>query len=219
MSTTPPAAVPAPLRVPLGVVAALAAIAVAVLAIPLAGDDGASELDRWALDVVGRQQFVPWSPPWIIASIGDPMVAIGLTALLAGALLVLGRRRLALVAVSGLALTGATTTLLKPILGRTTDGYHFAYPSGHTAAATVLALVVAILIVDLLGLRRLPGLLLVLSGAAIGGTVMGWSQVSLGIHFVTDTIGGFGTALAVVPSIALMVDRVAVREARASVTR
>jgi len=35
---------------------------------------------------------------------------------------------------------------------------------------------------------------------------MAWSQVALGTHYPTDTIGGFCTAMAVVPATAWLVD-------------
>lgn len=35
---------------------------------------------------------------------------------------------------------------------------------------------------------------------------MAWFQVALGTHYPTDTIGGFCTAMALVPATALLVD-------------
>jgi len=75
----------------------------------------------------------------------------------------------------------------------------------------VLALVAALLVVDRLRAGRLPGLLIVLTGAGAAGAAMGWSQVVLDVHYLTDTLGGFCTAVAVVPATALLVDRLAAR--------
>jgi undecaprenyl-diphosphatase len=77
--------------------------------------------------------------------------------------------------------------------------------------ATALALVVALLAVDLCRLGRAAGSLLVLATIVLAGAAMGWAEVALGAHYPTDTLGGFGTALAVVPPAAWLVDRVADR--------
>jgi undecaprenyl-diphosphatase len=42
---------------------------------------------------------------------------------------------------------------------------------------------------------------------------MGWAQVALGAHYPTDVLGGWCTALAVVPATAWLVDRIADRMA------
>jgi undecaprenyl-diphosphatase len=36
---------------------------------------------------------------------------------------------------------------------------------------------------------------------------MAWAQIDLTAHYPTDTIGGFGTALLVIPATALLVDK------------
>lgn len=195
----------------MGITAVLAALMVAVPAMFLSGDTAAGRLDSWASRLVADQPSQPWTPAWLVATVGDPLVAVLLAALLVGALLVLGRRRLAVVAVVGLGLTGVATTLLKPVVDRTIHGAYLAYPSGHTAAATVLALLVALLVVDLLRSGSLPGLLIVLTAAGAAGAVMAWSQVVLNVHYLTDTVGGFCTAMAVVPPTALLVDGLAAR--------
>jgi undecaprenyl-diphosphatase len=40
---------------------------------------------------------------------------------------------------------------------------------------------------------------------------MGWAQVGLGAHYPTDVLGGWCTALAVIPATAWLVDRTADR--------
>jgi undecaprenyl-diphosphatase len=52
---------------------------------------------------------------------------------------------------------------------------------------------------------------LVLGLALVCGLLMAWAEVGLGAHYPTDTIGGFATALAVIPATAWAVDRAAAR--------
>lgn len=212
-SVTPngPPALPPALRRPIGIMAVLAALVGAVLAARYSGDIAASWLDRWAQTAVESLLPQPGPGALLIDLVGEPLVTAVVAGLLAAACLALGRRRLAVVAVAGPGLTGVATTVLKPVIGRTIHGSYLAYPSGHTAAVTVLALVVMLLAVDLLRAGRLPGVLLILAGAGAGGATMAWSQVALGAHYPTDTIGGFCTAMAVVPATALLVDWFAAR--------
>ena len=74
------------------------------------------------------------------AALGSPPSVVVLAFALSAMCLLLGRRRLAVLAVVGPGLTGVCTTLLKPALGRTIEG-GFAFPSGHTGGATSLGLV------------------------------------------------------------------------------
>jgi undecaprenyl-diphosphatase len=39
--------------------------------------------------------------------------------------------------------------------------------------------------------------------------VLGWAEVALGAHYPTDALGGWCTALAVIPATAWLVDRTA----------
>ncbi|MGH3829539.1 MAG: phosphatase PAP2 family protein [Pseudonocardiaceae bacterium] len=209
MSPVARPALPLVLRGPIGVIAVLAAGVDVVLAAHYSGDTTAGWWDRWAQTAV--QGLLPHAghDALPIDLVGEPLVTAGLAALLAAACLVLRRRRLAVVAVAGPGLTGIATTVLKPVIGRTIHGDNLSYPSGHTAAATVLALVVTLLAVDLLRAGRMPGVLLICAGAGLAGAMMAWSQVVLRNHYPTDTIGGFCTALAVVPATAWLVDWIA----------
>lgn len=206
-----PPALPSPLRRPIGAVAVLAALVVAVLAVLYSGDAAPGRVDQWIQSAVQD-----WLPPAVTVAllidfVGEPLGAAVLLTLLAAACLVLGRRRLAVVAVAGLGSAGVVTTVLKPAVGRTINGDYLAYPSGHTAAATALALVLALLAVDLLRTGRLVSVLLVLASAGAAGAAMAWSQVALGAHYPTDTVGGFCSALAAVSATAWLVDRIADR--------
>jgi undecaprenyl-diphosphatase len=186
--------------------AAIAALLSAVLAAHYSGGVAPGWLDRRVETEIKSLLPQPGSGVLLIDLVGEPLVTVVLAALLAATCLTLRRRRLAVVAVAGPGLTGIATTVLKSVIGRTIHGSDLSYPSGHTAAATVLALIVTLLAVDLLRAGRLPGVLLILAVTGATGATMAWSQVALGAHYPTDTIGGFCTAMAVVPVTALLVD-------------
>ncbi len=198
---------PSSLHKPIGAVAILSGVMVVVLAAQYAGDSAAGGADRWAQNAV-----TAWWPPGrgalAIDFVGEPLGVVVFTGLLVATCLALGRWRLTVVAVIGLGVTGALTTGIKPIVGRTIHEGFLAYPSGHTATATVLALVVMLLVVDLLACGRRSGALLVFSGAGLGGATMALSQIALGAHYPTDTLGGFCVAMVVVPATAYLVDHV-----------
>lgn len=206
-----PPALPLPLRGPIAIVVIIAALVLTVIAAQYAGDAAPGRLDMWAQTAVEGMLPEPGRGALVIDFVGEPLGAVLLAALLTAVCLALGRQRLAVVVVAGLGITGVVTTVLKPVVGRTINGDFLAFPSGHTATATVFAFVVMLLLVDLLEARRLPGVLLILSGAGTAGAAMALSQVALGAHYPTDTIGGFCVALFVVPATTYLVDRFAGR--------
>lgn len=204
-----PTVLPPPLRAWLGMIAALATLTVVSLGVLYAGHSRPGMLDAWL------QPAVDGVPPlWRQTALatdflGEPAgAAILVVAAVTGCLL-LRRPRAAVFVVASAGLTVATTTLIKPLAGRTIHGAHLSYPSGHTAFLTAFALTVALLAAGRLGLGRKPGALLVLAAGLVAGATMGWAQVALGAHYPIDAIGGWCTALAVVPATGWLVDRVA----------
>lgn len=207
-----PAVLPPLLRVGLGPIAALAALVVVVLGVLYADDSkpGMVDVRIWAaVDGVG--------PPWRYVALatdflGEPVGAATLVVATVTGCLLLRRPRAAVLVVAGVGMTVGTATLLKHLVGRTIHGDgNLSYPSGHTAFLTALALVVALLATGRLGLGRTAGTSLVLAAALVAGAVMGWAQVVLGAHYPTDVLGGWCTALAVIPATAWLVDRMADR--------
>lgn len=207
-----PAALPPALRGRLGLTAALAALVVLVLGVLFAGDGEPGRVDTpilAAVDGVG--------PPWrsvalALDFLGEPEGAVMLVVAAVTVCLLLRRARAAVLVVAGVTLTVGTATLLKSLVGRTIHGEdNLSYPSGHTAFLTALALVMALLAAGLLGLGRTAGTSLVLTAALLAGAAMGWAQVALGAHYPTDVLGGWCTALAVIPATAWLIDRTADR--------
>ncbi|MEU8977092.1 phosphatase PAP2 family protein [Streptomyces sp. NPDC058246] len=211
-----PAVLPPSLRVWLGLIAALAALAVIVLGVLYAGHDEPGTVDRWIIQPTADSVRPPWRNVALAMDFwGEPAGAATLVAAAVAGCLLFRRPRAAVLIVAGIGTAVATTTLLKSLVGRTIHGDNLSYPSGHTAFATALALMVALLATGRLGLGRTAGTLLVLAAALVAGAAMGWAQVSLGAHYPTDVLGGWCTALAVIPATAWLIDRVADRLADA----
>ncbi|WP_399893433.1 phosphatase PAP2 family protein [Streptomyces sp. BBFR51] len=204
-------ALPSRLRAWLGPLAVLAALVVVVLGVLYAGDSEPGAVDaRIAAAVYGP------GPPWphVVTAmdfLGDPAGAVILVGAVLTGCLLLRSPRAAVLVVAGTGLPVVTTTLLKRVVGRTINGGHLSFPSGHTAFLTAFALVLALLVTGRLGLGRTAGTVLVLTAALVAGAAMGWAQVALGAHYPTDALGGWCTALAVVPATAWLADRTADR--------
>lgn len=208
---TAPAALPVAVRAPLAMTAALATAVLVALGILHFHDSGLTGIDAAMLPSIDGVQ-----PPWRYVALvidfgGEPVGSTILVALLAVVCFLAHRVRAAVLTVLGVVVTVAVTTVLKPIVGRTIHGEFLSYPSGHTALATALALVIGLLLVDRLGSGRVAGVVLLLGLALVAGVAMGWAEVALGAHYPTDAVGGFCAALAAVPATGWAVDRVAER--------
>ncbi|MFG2994987.1 phosphatase PAP2 family protein [Streptomyces sp. NPDC048340] len=194
----------------LGPVAGLAALVVAVLGVLYAdaGQPGAVDA-RIGAAVYGARPSPSRQVALVIDYLGEPVGAAALVAAIVTGCLLLRRLRAAVVVVGGAGAAVVTATLLKHVVGRTINGGHLSFPSGHTAFLTALALLAALLATGRLGLGRTAGALFVLAAALVAGAAMGWAQVALGAHYPTDVLGGWCTALAVAPATAWLVDTVA----------
>jgi undecaprenyl-diphosphatase len=202
----PPALLPGPLRRAFCVATAVAAVVFTVLAVRYAGTSGASPVDLRLdalIDPIGEahQRLTRAT-----AALGSPPSVVVLAFALAVSCHRLGRRRLAVLAVVGPGITGVCTTLLKPALGRTI-GESFAYPSGHTGGATALGLVAALLIVSLVRPGRAGSIAIVGTAAVLCGGAVGAAMIAVDVHYPTDAVGGFCTAVVVVCGGALVLDR------------
>ncbi|MEU4346011.1 phosphatase PAP2 family protein [Streptomyces sp. NPDC023838] len=206
-----PAVLPPPPRAWLGLIAALAALVVVVLGILYAGHSAPGRVDRWIVPPTADSVRPPWRQAALAMDfLGEPAGSAMLVGAIVTGCLLLRRPRAAVLVVLGVGMTVGTATLLKHLVGRTIHGDgNLSYPSGHTAFATALGLMVALLATSRLGLGRTAGTLLVLAAALVAGAAMGWAEVALGAHYATDVLGGWCTALAVIPATAWLVDRMA----------
>ncbi|MDF2265154.1 phosphatase PAP2 family protein [Streptomyces coacervatus] len=208
-----PAVLPPSLRPWLGLIAALAALVVVVIGVLYAGHSEPGRVDRWFVSPTADSVRPPWRRVALFLDfLGNPAGSVMLVVALVGGCLLLRRPRAAVLVVAGVVVTVGTATLLKHLVGRTIHGPgNLSYPSGHTAFLTALALMVAMLATGRLGLGRTAGTSLVLGAGLVAGAAMGWAQVALGAHYPTDVLGGWCTALAVIPATAWLVDRTADR--------
>ena len=213
----PPAVLPPSLRVRLGLVAVLAALAVVVLGVLYAGHSESGGLDSWIIPPTADSVRPPWRHVAVALDfLGEPVGSVMLVTVIVAGCLLLRRPRAAVLVVAGAAMAVGTATLLKHLVGRTIHGAdNLSFPSGHTTFFTALALTVALLATDRLGLGGTAGTSLVLAATLVAGAAMGWAEVALGAHYPTDALGGWCTALAVVPATAWLVDRIADRLADA----
>jgi undecaprenyl-diphosphatase len=189
-----------------------AAAVFAVLAVRYAGTSTAGSVDT-RVDAVVDPFGV--AHHWLIrhaAALGSPPSVVALAFALSATCLLLGKRRLAVLAVVGPGVTGLLTTFLKPVLGRTIEG-GFAFPSGHTGGATSLGLVVALMAISLLRPGRRGALAILAAGAIVVGGGVGAAMIASNAHYPTDTLGGFCTAVVVVCGGALVLDRMAAHRA------
>ncbi|MEU5431888.1 phosphatase PAP2 family protein [Streptomyces sp. NPDC020719] len=207
------AVLPPALRAVLGLIAVLAALVVVVLGVLYAGHSEPGRVDRWIFAPTADSVRPPWRRVALVLDfLGEPAGSAMVVGAVVTGCLLLRRPRAAVFVVAGVGVTVGTATLLKSLVGRTIHGAgNLSYPSGHTAFFTSLALVVALPATGRLGVGRVARTLLVLAAALVAGAAMGWAEVALGAHYPTDVLGGWCTALAVVPVTAWLVDRTADR--------
>ncbi|WP_433549618.1 phosphatase PAP2 family protein [Streptomyces sp. CA-294286] len=214
-----PTVLPPPLRTPLLLIAFLAALIVVALGLRYAGHTRPGRVDEWVRSAVDGVR-----PPWrqaVLATdfLGEPVGAAALVVAAVTGCLLLRRPRAAVLVLLGPALAVVATRSLKPLVGRTIHDVHLSYPSGHTAFLTAFAFALALLAAGRTGIRTATGTLLVLASAVVAGAAMGWAQVALAAHYPTDVLGGWGTALAVTPACAWLIDRIADRIAHRNAAR
>ncbi|RSM65782.1 hypothetical protein DMH03_01100 [Amycolatopsis sp. WAC 01376] len=206
MITGPPA-LPPRARIPLWTLGAFGFVVALVLGLRYAGTSHTAGLDALVLPVVDRVQGPLWYLATVIDFAGEPLGAIVVIALFGWVCVRHRRPRTAILLVVASGVTVALTTALKPLTGRLIHGEFLSYPSGHTAFAVTVATVVALLVIDVRDLGAVAGAWVLVGLVAFSGLAMGWAEVALGAHYPTDTFGGFGVAVAVVPVVAWAVDR------------
>jgi membrane-associated phospholipid phosphatase len=186
--------------------------AMAALGVRYAGARGPGRLDA-AIDR-RVEQHLNGHPRLLVdlVNLANPITTMLTCAAICLVFLLLHRWRLAFLVVVGPAFcTGLVDVVFKPLFDRRLAG-GLSYPSGHTAAASALALVV---IIAMIGPNRpnwpAPYRWFVAFVAACGVAAVVAALIGGGYHYATDTIGGLLIAIATVMSVALLIDAVAGR--------
>ena len=163
----------------------------------MAEHDGISELDRPALDLAIALR-TPTKTQWAtgFTHLGGPIGMTVIASIVTFTMTWRWRSRTPLV----LMLVGTARSLLMTSVGKAIVGrprpplaeavppyeYPFSFPSGHTLNSTVIAGLVAYLL-----LRRLSSTgarVATVAVAVVGAVVMGLSRVFLGHHWLTDVV-------------------------------
>lgn len=217
--------VAAPTVAPLLVLALAGAVVTAALGARVSDGDNALHVDRAATKAVHGlfpvQHGDGGTAAEVVARLGSPVpVALFLAVLAVVAYRWRGRRALVLSVLGPLAAMVTTSLVLKPLIGRT-RGVELAYPSGHTTAVASLAVTVAVLVLSSRMRRgRRWAVAAMLAGLVAAVAV---ALVGRDVHFPTDVVGGLGVAVAVVPTVAMLLDAaaasVAARSAQGGASR
>ncbi|GEL24514.1 membrane protein [Pseudonocardia sulfidoxydans NBRC 16205] len=203
-----------PARRHLLVVAAVCGVGAAVMAVAVAGTSVPTATDAAVSGRVDAHEPMPYAVAQALDVVGTAPVATALAVVVAAACLFARHRRGAALALAGPALAVATTSGLKPVVGRTIHGENLAFPSGHTAVATAIVVTAALAVAGAARLRAPAALAVVLTVAVIGGGAMALGQVTLMAHYPSDTLGGLAIAFCVVVLAGEVVDLVADGRAR-----
>jgi membrane-associated phospholipid phosphatase len=176
-----------------------------VLGARYAGRSRAGRLDtgieRWLREHVPDQAAALHD----LAALGNLGPVLVMMAVVATAGYLIGRWRMALLAVLGPTVAIAATETLKPLIGRKINDY-WAFPSGHATAVFSL-FAVAVLIWrnrPRSGVAFVGGIGLAVLG--VGAIGMGVALVRQHLHYATDIVAGSCTGLAAVVLVAFALD-------------
>lgn len=208
-----------PLRL-LALAGVLAVLFLADAVLVLAGPHLSAELDRhWAQAAVDITGSTPWvlQASLVADQVGGGQVLTGVVAVVVLVLLLLRRPAPAAYLVLSAAGGALLVTTVKALVGRPRPPWNgqwvleatSSFPSGHAAAgiSTVVALGVVALVVLPAGWRWVVAVPLFVVGPCIGLT-----RTLLGVHWISDVVGGWligaawtCTAAAIVLAVALRV--------------
>lgn len=185
----------------------LGAAALAVAAVPLAilvRREFAPLVRLDAALTATAQEAVAESPLLLavaraVTLLGDPLLLTGLAALLAGWLVLSGRRRLALYVVVARVGAAVLSSVLKGVIDRVRPVFDepvavalgASFPSGHALGSAAFYLTAAVVLRPLLTRRRRrTALRAVRAAAVVVPLAVAASRVLLGVHYLTDVTAG-----------------------------
>jgi membrane-associated phospholipid phosphatase len=194
----------------IGGVVPVSIAAMIILGVRYAGTRGPGRLDQRIDRRV--ESYLAGHPRALLdlINLANPATMLLGSAALCMLFILLHRWRLAFYVVLGPAIcTALVDVVLKPLFDRRLAG-GLSFPSGHTAAASALALVVIVAVVGPnrpswpAAFRVIVVLVAVAFAIAVAVALIGG-----GYHYATDTVGGFLVAIASVLSVGLLIDAIA----------
>ena len=191
------------------VLAVLSALALAGLGFLHHGSHGPDPFDRAVSGAVRAIWPEAGAVSYLVDGLAAPVPALVIVAVLVVGCLAARQWRLAAVAAIAPLSAAAGTIVLKPVVERTIHGDNLAFPSGHTAFATAVGLVLGLLWIGLFRPGPRWAARCWRPSPSVPALVMALNQVILDAHYPSDTVGGFCTATAVVLTVALLIDSVA----------
>lgn len=164
---------------------------------------GGAALDRWLI-INAHVSERPWVLPVLfVTRLGDWEILLSLPFFAAGWLLLQRRKRAAFFLIGAVIAGRLLVMAQKMLLGRLRPEEHehlvrvdsFAFPSGHAANSLIVYALLAVLLVQEAGRRRIA-----LAAALLLSLLIGISRVLLGVHWPSDVIGGwcFGASWVIV---------------------
>lgn len=188
------------LRVTLFAVAfLLVAVPFGLLLAQVEGDGSLIRLDTWAArhlhdwvrgsdDLVGQLKLLTFfgSPLWFYVIVTPAVIWVWRR----------GHTRLAVFLVVTTLGGGLLDTLVKEAVGRprpslaepVATAHGKSFPSGHAMSSTVVYGSLLLVFLPVIGRRYRP---VVLAGTAVFLLAIGFSRLALGVHYITDVVGGF----------------------------
>lgn len=166
-------------------------------------------LDDWILHSLRRSESMnePLGPSWLryffanVTALGSGAIAVLFALLIIGGL-ALQRRYLPILLVT-LSLLGAglLTGSLKTVFGRPRPPVEYraieadalSFPSGHSIISAVLYLTLGAMLARVTADRRMK--FYIIAVAVLLTALVGFSRVYLGVHYLTDVLGGWAVGL------------------------
>jgi membrane-associated phospholipid phosphatase len=190
----------------LAVPAVICALAALAIGLHYAGDVGPRGFDASIKSGVDAQLAGSRELLNFLVLPTQPYVLVPVILLVAAVCLAARRRRDALLAVAGPAITiSANTWVLKPLFDRKATGpgvaNTLAYPSGHT-----VSLVSTLVVLALLARPGVATLVTTVMGAVLLAAA-GLGMIGLGYHYFTDIAGGTLFAVAAIFALRLAISR------------
>jgi undecaprenyl-diphosphatase len=197
-----------------GVLLLLLVVLIAVLAFIAIADEvmegDTRNFDEWAIRALRRADdpSTPIGPRWLheagrdVTAIGGVFVLAGLTLLVAGYLLLIGKRRAVWLIILATGGGAVLSTILKSSFDRQRPqlvphlsmGYTSSFPSGHSMLSAVVYLTLGTMLAAFVADRRLK--LYFICVALTLCLAVGVSRVYMGVHYPTDVLAGWAAGLA-----------------------